>query len=310
MHESLKTIYLYSLFALTPSEFYQAFTTIGYITFRKLYGPQFTLLISLISHTKTFLNDLLCRTLHFATLLNISYDSSTLPLPKHIGLQHAIHDKFITDPKLYALQIPLLKRMNIQLYAQCIDPSDTHFLPFQKIIELYASHLKISRPPKWYTFLWKLVTADSDSITALTLQTGFCIPANDALNRTQTSSVTSHQFSPGDLKKMWLATILSPEDITFGHLNAIQTQDQQLIVTHWVPTLSFIEWPTTIQICRPHNLRLTLCSGYSLNNTHVGSLHRKIHPNRKKTWLCVFICPKTDAIQISDEPRNSANNIA
>ena len=47
------------------------------------------------------------------TLLNISYDSSTLPLPKYIGSQHAIHDNFITDPKLYALQIPLLKRMNI-----------------------------------------------------------------------------------------------------------------------------------------------------------------------------------------------------
>src|SRR5436305_10816495 len=89
-------------------------------------------------HTKTFLNDLLCRTLHFATLLNISYDSSTLPLPKYIGSQHAIHDKFITDPKLYALQKLLLKRMNIRSYAQCIN---SHLLPFQKIVELYASHL-------------------------------------------------------------------------------------------------------------------------------------------------------------------------
>ena len=109
---------------------------------------------------------------------------------------------------------------------------------------------------------------------------------------------------------MWFATILSPEDITFGHLNAIQTQDQQLVVTHWIPTLSFSEQLTAIQICKPHNLRLTLCSGCSLNNTHVGSLHRKIHPNRKKTWPCIFACLKTDAIQISDGPRNLANNIA
>ena len=43
---------------------------------------------------------------------------------------------------------------------------------------------------------------------------------------------------------------------------------------------------------------------------HVGSLHRRIHPNRKKTWPCIFACPKTDAIQISDGPRNPANNIA
>src|SRR5436305_2153095 len=84
-------------------------------------------------HTKTFLNDLLCRTLHFATLLNISYDLSTLPLPKYISSPHAIHDKFITNSKLYALQISLLKQMNIRSYAQCINSSDTYLLPFQKI---------------------------------------------------------------------------------------------------------------------------------------------------------------------------------
>src|SRR2546423_3730093 len=87
-------------------------------------------------------------------------------------------------------------------------------------------------------------------------------------------------------------------------------QDQQLIVTHWVPTLSFIEQLMIIQIRRLHNLRLTLCSGCSLNNTHIGSLHQRIHPNRKKTWPCVFACLKTDAIQISDGPKNPANNIA
>src|SRR5256885_8826317 len=153
-------------------------------------------------YTKTFLNDLLCRTLHFTTLLNISYDSSTLPLLKYIGSQHPIHAKFITDPKLYALQTSLLKQMNIRLYAQCIDPSGTHLLSFQKIVELYASHLKISRPLKWYTFLRKLVTANSDSMTALALQAEFCILADNTLNRTQTSSVTSHQFSSEDIKKI------------------------------------------------------------------------------------------------------------
>src|SRR3954453_18240600 len=77
-------------------------------------------------HTKTFLNDLLCRTLHFAALLNINYDSYTLPLSKYIGSTYAMHDKFIFNLKFYAIQIPLLKRMNIRSYAQCIDPSGTH----------------------------------------------------------------------------------------------------------------------------------------------------------------------------------------
>ena len=39
-------------------------------------------------HTKTFLTNLLCRTLHFTSLLNISYNSSALPLPKHTWKIH------------------------------------------------------------------------------------------------------------------------------------------------------------------------------------------------------------------------------
>src|SRR3954453_10917195 len=166
-------------------------------------------------HTKTFRNDLLCRTLHFAALLNISYDSSTLPLLKHIGSAYAIHDKFVSNSKLYALQIPLLKRMNIRSYTQCIDSSSTHLLSFQTIVKLYASHLKISRPPKWYTFLRTLVTIDPDSISTLALHAEFCIPVNDTLNRSQTISVASHNFSEGDTKKMWLAAKLPTNVITF-----------------------------------------------------------------------------------------------
>src|SRR3954453_4230955 len=60
-------------------------------------------------HTKTFQNDLLCRTLHFTTLLNISYDSSTLPLPKHIGSAYALHDKLISNSNLSAYQKQFLK---------------------------------------------------------------------------------------------------------------------------------------------------------------------------------------------------------
>src|SRR3954468_23718860 len=37
---------------------------------------------SVWTHTKTCLNDLLCRTLHFAASISISFDSTTLPLPK------------------------------------------------------------------------------------------------------------------------------------------------------------------------------------------------------------------------------------
>src|SRR3954447_13942740 len=64
------------------------------------------------------------------------------------------------------------------------------------------------------------------------------------------------------------------------------------------------------QICRPHNLRLTLCPNCPLNNTLVSSLHWRIQPNRKKSWPCVFTCSKTNTLHISDSSRNSANNIA
>src|SRR3954451_11761891 len=224
-------------------------------------------------HTKTFKNDLLCRTLHFAALLNISYDTSILSLPKHIGSAYALHDKFTSNLKLYAIQIPFLKRMNIRSYTQCIDPSGTHLLPFQTIVKLYASHLKISRPPKWYTFLRSLVTIDLNSISTLALHAEFCIPIKDILNKSQSVFVVSHNFSEGDTRKMWLAAKLPTDDIAFGHLNAIQTQNSQLVITHWIPTSSFLKKPTTGQIRRPHNLRLTLCPGCQLNNTLVGSLH-------------------------------------
>src|SRR3954447_3783608 len=295
-------------------------TTLSAIYRHRLYNLQDTLWtpshpfditdFSVWQHTKTFRNDLLCRTLHFAALLNISYDSSTLPLPKHVGSAYALHDKFTSNSRLYAIQLLFLKRMNIRSYAQCVDSSSTHLLPFQTIVKLYASHLKISRPPKWYTFLRSLATTNPNSISALALHAEFCIPIKDTLNKSQSVSVVSHNFSEGDTRKMWLAAKLPTDDIAFGRLNAIQTQNSQLVITHWIPTSSFLEKPTTGQICRPHNLRLTLCPGCQLNNTLVGSLHRRILPSRKKPWPCVFTCSKTNALQISNGPKNPANNVA
>src|SRR4051812_40282999 len=122
--------------------------------------------------------------------------------------------------------------MNIRSYAQCINPSSTHLLPFQTIVKLHASHLKISRPPKWYTFLRSLATIDPDSISTLALHAEFCIPVDDALNRSQTISVTSYNFSKRDTKKMWLAAKLPTDDIAFSYLNTIQIQDSQLVITH------------------------------------------------------------------------------
>src|SRR4051794_30091585 len=264
---------------------------------------------SVWQHTKTFRNDLLCRTLHFAALLNISYDPSTLPLPKHVSSAYALHDKFTSNSKLYAIQIPFLKRMNIRSYAQCIDPSGTHLLPFQTIVELYASHLKISRPPKWYTFLRSLATIDSNSISTLALHAEFCIPIKDTLNRSQTVFVASHNFSKRDTRKMWLVARLPTDDIAFGHLNTIQTQDSQLVITHWILTSSFLKRLTTGQICRLHNLKLTLCPSCQLNSTLVSSLYRRILPSRKKPWPCVFICLKANALQISNGPKNPANKV-
>src|SRR4051794_5139109 len=98
--------------------------------------------------------------------------------------------------------------MNIRSYAQCINSSSTHLLSFQTITELYALHLKISRPPKWYTFLHSLATIDPNSLSTLTLHAEFCIPIKDTLNKLQTVFVISHNFSEGDTRKMWLAARL------------------------------------------------------------------------------------------------------
>src|SRR3954454_16125337 len=48
-------------------------------------------------HTKTFRNDLLCRTLHFAASISINFDSTTLPLPKYIGSSYPIHEKYVVN---------------------------------------------------------------------------------------------------------------------------------------------------------------------------------------------------------------------
>ncbi|HVI21653.1 MAG TPA: RNase H family protein, partial [Bacillus sp. (in: firmicutes)] len=98
--------------------------------------------------------------------------------------------------------------------------------------------------------------------------------------------------------------------VAFGRLNATQPSTPQLILTHWMPTTSFLDRPTNTQIRRPHNLRLTPCPGCSLNDISIGPLHRRIHPNRKKSWSCVFACSKVDTIRITDGPHNPANNIA
>src|SRR5256884_8684679 len=75
-------------------------------------------------------------------------------------------------------------------------------------------------------------------------------------------------------------------------------------------TLSFLNRLATYQIHNSHNLRLTLYSGCSLNNTLVGPLYRRIHPNRKKSWSCIFTCSKSSTIHLLDSLRNPANNIA
>src|SRR4051795_3186294 len=165
--------------------------------------------------TKTFLNDLLCRTLHFASSISISFDSTTLPLPKYIGSSYPIHEKYVVNSKLYASQISLLKRMNIRSYAQCVASSGTHILPFQKIAEIYAPHLKVGRSPKWYTCLADTVTEVHTSSTTLALQPEFCIPIADTLNREISNSVTSYHFSASDIRKTWLATNLTATKAAF-----------------------------------------------------------------------------------------------
>src|SRR3954471_11568275 len=46
--------------------------------------------------TKTFLNDLLCRTLHFATSINIGFDLSTLLMLAHLFNSQKIRHKLKT----------------------------------------------------------------------------------------------------------------------------------------------------------------------------------------------------------------------
>src|SRR3954454_17487144 len=200
--------------------------------------------------------------------------------------------------------------MNIRSYAQCVAPNGTHLLPFQKIVNLYAPHLKVGRPPKWFTYLVNGITEAQSSVTTLTLRPKFYIPVADTLNRESTNSVATYHFSTSDIRKAWLVTNLPATKVAFGRLNATQPSTPQLILTHWMPTTSFLDRPTNTQIRRPHNLRLTPCPGCSLNDISIGPLHRRIHPNRKKSWSCVFACSKANTIRITDGLHNPANNIA
>src|SRR3954471_6649604 len=106
----------------------------------------------------------------------------------------------------------------------------------------------------------------------MTLRPEFCIPIADTLNREISNSVVSYHFSTSDIRKAWLVTNLPAANVAFGRLNATQSHVPQLILTHWIPTTSFLDKPINIQIRRLHNLRLTLCSGCSLNNISIGPL--------------------------------------
>src|SRR3954470_20618076 len=103
--------------------------------------------------------------------------------------------------------------MNIRSYAQCVAPSGTHLLLFQKIVELYALHFKVSCSPKWYTYLMNTTTEAQSSIATLTRQPEFCIPVIDTLNCEISNSVISYHFSTSDTRKAWLATNLPASNV-------------------------------------------------------------------------------------------------
>src|SRR3954470_396695 len=161
-----------------------------------------------------------------------------------------------------------------------------------------------------FTYLVNGITEAPSSVTTLTLRPEFYIPVADTLNRELSNSVATYHFSTSDIRKAWLVTNLPATKVAFGRFNATQPSTPQLILTHWMPTTSFLDRPTNTQIRRPHNLRLTPCPSCSLNDISIGPLHRRIHPNRKKSWSCVFACSKVDTIQITDGSHNPANNIA
>src|SRR3954467_14847905 len=98
--------------------------------------------------------------------------------------------------------------MNIRSYAQCVAPNGTHLLSFQKIVNLYAPHLKVGRPPKWFTYLVNGITEAQSSVTTLTLRPEFYIPVADTLNRELSNSVATYHFSTSDIRKAWLVTNL------------------------------------------------------------------------------------------------------
>src|SRR3954451_3169777 len=98
--------------------------------------------------------------------------------------------------------------LNVLLLTAC--------LPFQKIVELYTSLLKVSCPSKWYTFLLDTGIEEPSQAISLTLHSEFCIPVTATLNKDILHSVVSYQFSNDDIRKMWLATDSSTIDVTFG----------------------------------------------------------------------------------------------
>src|SRR4051794_35793561 len=99
-----------------------------------------------------------------------------------------------------------------------------------------------------YTHLMNTVTEAQSSSTTLALQAEFCIPIANTLNREIPNSVISYHFSTSDIRKAWLATNLTMTNVAFGRLNATQSNEPQLILTHWILTTSFLDRPANIQI--------------------------------------------------------------
>ena len=103
--------------------------------------------------TSSFKKDILLRTIYFASLIDISFDATNLPLPKVVVVPNPIHELFRENPRIFATQIPILKKYNIRSFDQCITADGRHLLPYDLILANASPKAHSGKVARWFTFL-------------------------------------------------------------------------------------------------------------------------------------------------------------
>src|SRR5256714_4422394 len=211
--------------------------------------------------TSSFQKDIICRTIYFASLIDISFDPTNLPLPSGVVVPYPIHDYFRESPRIFAKQIPYLRKLSVSSLTQCVSPNGKHLLPFCAIVQKVAPDTRISRTTNWFTSLVKSVT-QNDSL--LTLKPDFIISAEFL------PEPPSINIIPSDhpiYARSWLATWNeSSNSVDFGRSLQIDHNNFEAIVVHWIPALRAT---ASLTSAGPPKLTLVECPECHLNDPSI-----------------------------------------